>query len=287
LKKWLNEPLLHFLVLGALIFALYAWLTPNQPGSGEIVLTRGQQEHLITAFSRTWQRPPTAAEFNGLVEDWLREEIAYRESRQMGLDSNDTIIRRRLRQKLETLADDIVSMSEPSDEQLQAYLQENSEAFQAEPRYTLQQVYFSPDRRGEQAAQDAEQALLLLNTGGELINPADIGDPLPLPRQLEQEREAAIAAQFGQVFVDGLRGLETGEWQGPLRSGYGLHLVRIERYSPGRPLTLDEARAQVQRDWANQQRQQAMDMLYQRLGERYTFTIEPLVDEPVPGDSVP
>jgi hypothetical protein len=110
---WIKEPLLHFIVLGALVFALYGFIGPDQPADDEIVVTRGQQEHLVTAFTRTWQRPPTQAEFTGIVDDWIREEIAYREGLRLGLDANDTIIRRRLRQKLEVLADDIVSMAEP------------------------------------------------------------------------------------------------------------------------------------------------------------------------------
>ena len=110
---WIKEPLLHFIVLGALVFGLYGFIGPDQPDDDEIVVSRGQQEHLVTAFTRTWQRPPTQSEFTGIVDDWIREEIAYREGQRLGLDANDTIIRRRLRQKLEVLADDIVSMAEP------------------------------------------------------------------------------------------------------------------------------------------------------------------------------
>ena len=276
LKKWLHEPLVHFLALGALIFFAYSLLSADQPGEQEIVVTRGQQEHLVNVFTRTWQRPPTAAELDGLVSDWVREEIAYREGQAMGLDANDTVIRRRLRQKLELLADDIVSMREPSDEDLQAYLADHADDYHAEARYSLQQVYFSPDRRGDQAVVDAEEALVLLRTGGDLIRPQDMGDPLPLPRVLENERAGALAAQFGQVFLEALQDLPAGVWQGPLRSGYGLHLVRIDEYSPGRRLNLDEVRQEVLRDWSYEQRTRAIDGLYDRLGERYSVTVEPM-----------
>ena len=136
---WIKEPLLHFIVLGALVFALYGFIGPDKPADDEIIVTRGQQEHLVTAFTRTWQRPPTQAEFTGIVDDWIREEIAYREGLGMGLDTDDTIIRRRLRQKLEVLAEDIVSMAEPTEEILQQYLEENQTTYTREPVYTLRQ----------------------------------------------------------------------------------------------------------------------------------------------------
>ena len=172
--NWLKEPLLHFIVLGALVFAWYSFVGPDNPADDEIIVTRGQQEHLVTGFTRTWQRPPTQAEFTGIVDDWIREEIAYREGLGMGLDVNDTIIRRRLRQKLEVLAEDIVSMAEPTEEILQQYLEENRSAYTLEPTYTLRQIYFSVDDRGATAEQDAEQALLLLETDSALTNPEDL-----------------------------------------------------------------------------------------------------------------
>lgn len=276
MRRWLSEPLVHFLLLGALVFAWYAWVAADRPGEDEIFVSRGQQEHLVTAFARTWQRPPTQQEFTRLVDDWIREEVAYREGLKMGLDTGDTIIRRRLRQKLEMLAEDVVSLAEPTEEQLQAYLEAHQEDFIREPLYTLRQVYFSFDRRGERAVQDAEQALVLLAARDALIDPETLGDPLPLPEQFTAEREGALAAQFGLGFIEALRGLPPGVWQGPVRSGFGLHLVFIESSTPARPLTLDEAREQVLRDWANQQRVETIDRLYQRLREGYTVTIQSL-----------
>lgn len=275
---WLKEPLLHFLVLGALVFALYGYIAPDGPADNEIVVTRGQQEHLVTAFTRTWQRPPTQAEFTGIVDDWIREEIAYREGLEMGLDTNDTIIRRRLRQKLEVLAEDIVSLTEPTNEILQQYLADNQSSYTREPVYTLRQVYFSEDSRGANAMQDAGQALLLLNTDSTLTNPENLGDPLSLPHRVVGERESALGATFGREFTEGLRDAKPGTWQGPIRSGYGVHLVLVEEFLPGRPLTLEEAERNVRRDWDNEQRVTNIDTLYERLRDAYTITIEPMAE---------
>jgi hypothetical protein len=279
MTNWLKEPLVHFLVLGALVFALYGFIGPDAPGDDEIVVTRGQQEHLVTAFTRTWRRPPTQIEFTNIVDDWIREEIAYREGLTMGLDTDDTIIRRRLRQKLEILAEDIVSMSEPSAEMLQQYLEENRSEYTREPIYTLRQVYFNVDQRGAAAEQDAGQALLLLRTDTALTNPENLGDSISLPHRFVSKREYELAGTLGGEFVDGLRDLEPGEWQGPVLSGYGLHLVLIEEFTPGRPLTFEEAERDVRRDWSNEQRVQAIDRLYEELRATYTVTIEPMAVE--------
>jgi hypothetical protein len=276
MSNWLKEPLLHFLILGALVFALYGFIGPDAPGDDEIVVTRGHQEHLITAFSRTWQRPPTQIEFTNIVDDWIREEIAYREGLTMGLDSDDTIIRRRLRQKLEILAEDIVSMAEPTPEMLQQYQEENRSDYTLEPVYTLRQIYFNVDQRGASAQQDAEQALLMLETDSGLTNPEDLGDRLSLPYRHVDKRQGALAGTFGSDFVDGLPGVDPGQWGGPIRSGYGLHLVYIEEFSPGRALTLEEAERDVRRDWSNEQRIEAIDKLYEELRQQYTITVEPM-----------
>jgi hypothetical protein len=279
---WLKEPLIHFLALGALIFVLYGLVGPDQPGDDEIVVTSGQQEHLVSAFSRTWQRMPTQAEFTGIVNDWIREEIAYREGLQMGLDLDDTVIRRRLRQKLEMLAEDFVAMAEPTEDVLRQYLEENASAYASEPVYTFRQVYFSADERGADTERDAGQALLLLETDSELTNPEDLGDRIALPYRLVDERESAIGARFGAAFMEALAGLEPGRWQGPIDSAYGSHLVFVEAYTPGRPRTLEEAEREVRRDWDSEQRILAIDRLYEELGSKYTITIEPLSGESAP-----
>ena len=279
MSTWLKEPLLHFLVLGALVFVLYTFIGPEAPSDDEIVVTRGQQERLVTAFARTWQRPPSPTEFNGIVDDWIREEIAYREGLSMGLDIDDTIIRRRLRQKLEVIAEDIISMAEPTEAMLQDYLEQNQAEYTLEPTFTLRQVYFNVDERGAASERDAEQALLLLQTDSALTNPEDLGDRLSLPHRYVGKRGFELASTFGGDFAATLRDLEPGKWQGPVLSGYGLHLVFIEEFAPGRPLTLDEARRELRRDWDNEQRILAIDRLYEVLRATYTITFEPMSPE--------
>jgi hypothetical protein len=147
LKSLLREPLVHFLLLGVGIFladSLVAQRASTEPE--RIVITQGLIEHLATEFARTWQRPPSADELEGLIREHLREEVYYREALALGLDKNDIIIRRRLRQKLEFISEDVAAQAEPTDEQLRAYLKANPEAFRVEPRFTFRQVYLNPKR---------------------------------------------------------------------------------------------------------------------------------------------
>jgi hypothetical protein len=282
MSKWLKEPLIHFLLLGAVIFVAYDQLAGKGSAPDEIFISRGQQENLLNTFGRTWQRPPTPEEFQGLLQDYVRQEIAYRESRAMGLDQEDIVIRRRLRQKLELLAEDIASLAAPTDQDLQTYLDAHAEDFVVEPRLTLRQVYFSRDRRGADAERDALQLLQRISTDGPEGEFEQFGDPLPLPSEMREVRESEIARLFGSVFTDGLQGLETGRWVGPVESGFGLHLVFIEARESVRHPQLPEVREAVQREWVSLRRREAVDGLYERLAENYTIEIESLLDEPLP-----
>lgn len=272
MSQWLKEPLLHFLLLGGLIFVLYGMVS-QQPGEQEIFISTGQQDTLINTFSRTWQRPPTAEEFKGLLDDHVREEIAYREAIAMGLDDNDVIIRRRLRQKLELLAEDVAALEVPADDQLQAFLQQHQDDYLVDARYSLRQLYFSPDRR-EDARADAEAALAGLQANGASNGAGLPGDPIALPGTMNDIRSGEIARLFGTGFADQLEQAATGSWQGPLESGFGQHLVFISNRQPQQVPQLEQVRDEVQRDWFSQRRREAVDGLYQRLAERYRIEIE-------------
>jgi len=278
MKKLFREPLLHFLILGALIFAAYGWIKRDQRSVDEIVVTRGQQKHLMTMFTRTWQRPPTAQEYQSLLQDFIREEIAYRQAVAMGLNEGDIIIRRRMRQKLELLSDEIVSFSEPADADLQQYLLEHPESFRLEPILNFRQVYISLDKWGADADTRA------LGTLEQLRNQAEAdwkerGDSLPLPMEFNEVRLGEISRLFGSQLADSLLNLERGEWTGPVRSGYGLHLVRIDNFTPARDPKLIEVREKVKIEWLEQRRRNATDEMYKRLAEQYSIEIESLVEE--------
>ena len=149
--------MLHFLVLGAALFGLFSMVDKKDAEAPtKVVVSASRVATLADRFARTWRRPPTEQELQGLVEDYIRDEIFYREGRAAGLDRDDVVIRRRVRQKMEFLAEDMAA-AEPSDEQLAAYLASNPERFRTEDRLTFRQVFLSATRRGSALDGDARE----------------------------------------------------------------------------------------------------------------------------------
>jgi hypothetical protein len=278
LKRLLKEPLLHFLLLGAGLFLVYSILqTPGRNGEpGEIVITQGQIEHLAAGFAKTWQRPPTPVEMAGLVRDRVREEVYYREAMAMGLDKDDAVIRRRLRQKMEFISDDIAAQAEPTDAELNTYLQTHADMFRTEPRFSFSQVYLNPQKHGDHLAADIEQLLTQLNRTDGKADITALGDGFMLEHRLTSVRGSEVANLFGPSFAATLGELAPGQWQGPVESGYGVHLVLVDERTQSELPALAAVRDIVQREWANAQRLETNERYYQDLLRRYTVTIEGL-----------
>lgn len=275
MRKLLREPLLHFFLLGGLVFLAYAWVSDFKGDSQDsIVVTLRQQENLANTFERTWQRPPTTEELAGLVVDFIRQEIAYRESQNMQLDRDDIVIRRRLRQKLEMLAEGLATLAPPTDEELQVFLDANPERFRLPAVLTIQHVYFNTDDDAESAEQRAIALLQRLKDAPSTVDLDAVGDPSMLPPYLNDVREPELASLFGGNFATDLSEIEVGTWEGPVRSGYGLHLVRVDNRTPGYLPKLDEVSESVQRDFLWDRRKEAIDALYDRLADNYTISVE-------------
>jgi hypothetical protein len=273
--KIIREPLFHFLLLGATIFAVYGLATRHKTGKpGEIVVTQGTLENLVTGFTRTWQRPPTDEQLQGLVRDYIREEAAYREALTLGLDRDDMIVRRRLRQKLEFLSDEMASRAEPSDAELQNFLQTHIGLFQPEPLFSFRQIYFNPALHGENLHRDMARALEGLEGTGSPASKADLGDPFLLERSFENVSLSEVRRTFGDQFASAISALRLGMWQGPIDSGYGTHLVFVAQRSEGRLPALDEVRDQVRRELLDAKRKEATDKFYQAILSRYKVKIE-------------
>jgi len=273
LRAALREPLVHFLALGALLFLVFQWWGGG-PGSSRIVITPGQIDALVVGFTRTWQRPPTERELKGLIDDYVREEIAVREAMAAGLDRDDTVIRRRLRQKLEFVAEDTIDAAPVTDAELQAWLDAHPDQFRTEPEVSLRQVYVSVDRRGGSARGDAEALRARLTAAGPDAAIEALGDRLMLPQEFERAPRSEIARLFGDRFADAVLDIEPGRWAGPVESGYGLHLVLVRDRVEGRLPSLDEVRPIVEREFLNDRRTRELDAMYDRLLERYRVTVE-------------
>ncbi len=275
MKKFLHEPLLHFLLLGAAIFAVYSQVSKRSATEpGKIVVSAGQVAAMAEGFVRTWRRPPTAEELDGLIRDRVQEEVYSREAMALGLDRDDSIIRRRLRQKMEFLTDDVAALAEPTEEELNAYLTAHAETFRQQRQFTFRQVYLNPERRGPKLAGDTGQLLAQLQQAGAPADVSELGDSFLLENNFQSLPSAEVGKQFGENFAARLAELPTGQWQGPVESGYGVHLVCISERTDGRVPALAEVRETVRREWANTRRLETNEKFYQELLKRYVVTIE-------------
>lgn len=274
MKRIITEPLLHFLLIGAALFAAFSFLSARDVLPRDaIVVSAGKIEHLAALYTRTWQRPPTRTELEGLINDYLREEAAYREGMAIGLDRDDTIIRRRVRQKLEFIAEDIASQTEPSDDELAEYLAAHTDQFRVDPRLTFRQIYLNSDQRGDAVENDARELLVAVN-GDQSIDASTLGDRILLEYGYADVRMREVANMFGQQFAAAIVDLEPAVWQGPIESGYGAHLVFVDHRSDARLPELDEVRNQVRREWENARRVEAIETFYRNLLDRYEIVIE-------------
>ena len=275
MKKLLQDPLLHFLLIGAALFLVFGLVKgPTGDQTNRIVITRGDIDALQANFSRTWQRPPTDSEMQGLIEDKVRDEIAYREAVAMGLDQDDAVIRRRLRMKMELLVEDVAGLSPPVDEDLEAYLLEHRESFRQQPQVSFKQVYLNSDKRSAGVEDEARKILAKLSAAGSDVDPESFGDPSMLPRELPLYYINDIERLFGAAFSRELLQVEPGRWRGPVWSSYGLHLVFVRERIEGRDPELHEVREEVEREWSAQRRREFKEETYKKLRERYTVTIE-------------
>lgn len=267
LHRALREPLLHFLLLGGLLFGVYAVLPGEPAADQQIVVDHGRLAALQGNFVKAWRRAPTGEELDGLVRDYVREEMAVREARALGIDQADSVVRRLLRQRLEFVTTDLASQAEPGDEQLHDYWTRHPEAFLQPSRYSFSQVFVDPSRPAANVQVEAARLLARLNGG-------DSPDALAVDRSALEPSYADLSVEdldrlFGSGFGAALSALPQGRWAGPLQSAYGAHLVRLERVQPAAQAEFAAVREPLRQAWQRDQRQQQLDQFYVALQARY------------------
>ena len=271
LRAVMREPLLHFLLAGAGLFLLFEIVSePETTGDEQIIVTSGHIEHLASLFAKTWHRAPSDVELRGLIDSFILEEVLYREATAIGLDQDDTIIRRRLKQKMEFLVDDF-SAAEPSDADLQQFLDDDPGRFRIDARITFEHVYLVD------AEANAIDAMLAALQSGEPLDPGAAVPSGLLPRRFGDDTETTIRGQFGESFKNEVFALDVGQWTGPVESPFGVHLVKVEQIEEGRVPLLAEIRKVVERDWLADRRRSAQEALFDQLKAKYSITIEEYV----------
>jgi hypothetical protein len=274
--KVFQEPLVHFLAAGAMLFGAYAWLTPaGEPSTlPKVHIGEGDVQSLRETWLLQWQREPTTEELRGAVTQLLNEQLLAVEAHDMRLDENDTIVRRRLAQKLKFVIEGTTRLTDPAEHDLQQFYRSHREQFRDEARVSFTQAYFSPARRKDAEA-DARAALvqLMAQSDGE-YGDNTIGDRFLLGPDFQDQSEQMVSNAFGPEFAQAVFGLAPGTWIGPIRSGYGLHLVHISALQPSQLHPFADVRAQVSEAWRREREKTINEQYLARLRKKYDVVIE-------------
>jgi peptidyl-prolyl cis-trans isomerase C len=274
----LKSPFLHFLIIGGGLYWGYSVLTAQEVApepDNTIRVTNGEVQWLRDSWEKRWRRQPTKEEFQGVLDEYIRETVFYREAIRLGLDKNDTIVRRRLAQKLEFLFRDLSAMKAPREQELQAYFESNQAQYQEPEVMTFTNVFIDPDRRGDKTISDAKTLLAKLKTLKEPTQKtANLGDPFMLQNYYPSRNKQEISKLFGTGFADSLFGLPAGKWHGPVLSGYGTHLVYVHDRTMPPPPEFTKVRGRVLQDWRDAKRRRLYDDQCATLLKRYDVVVE-------------
>jgi len=277
IRRLTGEPLIHFLLLGALLFAVYHYVQPDRgaaESSKEIKLSLDELAHLTLQFQSQWRREPTPKEFNRLVESKVQAEILYREAMAIGLDKEDEIVKRRMAQKMQFLAEDVAAAREPATDELKSWYAQNTVKFAMPKRFSFRHLYFSPDLRGTRARDDALKALnQLAGQPQDAQLSASIFDPFMFQEYYRDRAPEYLGKEFGPPFAQAIPQLPVGSWQGPVESGFGWHLVFVDTVIPGRVPDFEEIEQEVKTAWLAEQKALARQKAYKDMRAKYTVLL--------------
>jgi hypothetical protein len=274
---WLRDPLVQFLAIGVSLFLVYGALNHggSRPGSSyQIALTTDDARQLESTFAAQWRRDPSPEEMRALEENKVREEVLYREAVMLGLDKDDVIIKRRLAQKMQFLAEDVGAAHQPTPAELLAWYEKNRDRFALPSRLSFRHLYFSPDRRGERAHDDAMNALVEIRREPEGSKvTTDLADRFMFQDHYADRTPEDLEREFGAEFASAVLKLTPGSWQGPVESGYGWHLVFVDSVIPGRIPAFEEMEEDVKGAWLSDQKRDAWQRAYEQMRAKYAVLL--------------
>ncbi|WP_296680376.1 peptidylprolyl isomerase [Novosphingobium sp.] len=265
---WLHEPLVHFLLAGAVVYAMLSGRAPDL-GERRILVDQAAVSQLAARWTQSFRRAPSPGELDGLIADYVRDQAYYREALRLGLDKDDEVVVKRMRNKMLALAASEAEAASPSDIQLQELIDKNPARYAAETRFSFDQVYVGAD--SPKSRDKARMALAKLRGGS---RSEDVSQPVPIPLHFAGEPASTVASMLGDSFVASLRDLPTGQWSGPVLSGVGLHLVRVSARTAAAKPRLEDVRQAVENDWRANTARRAEDAAYRRILEGYDVVIE-------------
>ena len=274
-----KEPLIHFFVLGLLVFSLHSVFEPKPEVADDPLLvevTSADIEWFRTIWRKRMSREPNVEELRGQVNQLIREQVLSREAVSMGFDEDDTVVRRRLAQKMDFLFKDLSDFTEPSDGELKAYLQENRSTYEIPERVTFIHIYFNADKRGEDKAVDVIQQLVQRLNENVIVHqdPTALGDPFLLGSSYSDKTLTDIHGEFGPQFAETVWEQEVGTWHGPVISGYGLHAVYVYERTDAKLPNFGDMRERLKADWMAERQREIARKAYEKLRKRYQVLLE-------------
>src|SRR6476659_4972163 len=272
IRSILGEPMLHFLLIGIALFGAYRSLSPVDAGGRRIFVTQGIVDDLVTQHVAARGREPSTSELNHLIESYVRDEILYREGVRLGLERDDIVVKRRVRQKIEMIAEEEASTRAPTDADLSAYLVANQARFVQPAILTFEQVFIGESTSGRGVVHAVAVTREALRSGA---GPEELGKPTLLPHRMTRTPADLVARDFGAGFAVALGKAPVGEWVGPIDSSFGAHYVRVSDRTPALAPQLATVRDHVVREWENERRQRARNDAYPKMHCEYTVLIEP------------
>lgn len=273
LRSLMLEPLVQFLLIGLGLFLLYGWISPGGSESRRIVVSQGKVDALVLQHESIWNRPPTRDELQSLIDVYVRDEILYREGAALGLDQDDAVIKRRVRQKFELIAEE-GDRAAPSNDELLNYMKAHRADFAEPPVVSFDQIYFDP---ATASPEDVAAAKAALQRGSGM---ASLGQPSMLPRSFSNSSLNLVARDFGDAFAKDIGSARLGEWVGPIASGIGVHLVRVRSRTSSQLPPLEQVRNAVVREWESDRRELAKQDGFRRLRSEYDVVVEAKLPPP-------
>jgi len=271
IRKLLGEPMLHFLLIGIALFGAYQWIAPGDSGGRRIVITQGVVDDLVTQHVAARGREPSTTELNHLIESYVRDEILYREGVKLGLERDDIVVKRRVRQKIELIEEEDASTRTPTDADLSAYLAANQARFVQPAILTFEQVFLGQSTSGPEVVRAVAVTRAALRNG---TDADELGMRTLLPHRITQTPADLVARDFGASFAAALEKVPIGDWAGPIESSFGAHYVRVSARTPAAAPELAAVRDQVVREWENDRRQRARNDAYTKMRRGYEVSIE-------------
>ena len=279
LTRLFKEPLIQFLIIGAAIYGAYALFgSPEEDYRDNIILVDSNRINaMVSEWESRWQRPPTRQEIDGLIQQYIKEDVLYRQAVAMGLNEDDPITRRRMAQKLEFLTSDLAQMQEPAEGELETFFEENEETYRDPDVISFGHIFVDPDARGDATLDDANDLLAELMAQGEPTEEMlQSGDRFMLQNYFAAATELDIRRQLGSGFAESVMVLEPGQWHGPVLSGYGVHLVYVFTMQAAPAPQFDMVRERLLEDWHMVKREEFNQQFLETLKDRFEIIVEEL-----------